>query len=93
MLLTLLLVLETLSVQDLIGIVIVTVGGIVGLRIGILKALGTGSKELIELRTTQRDEALSEVRELKEENRLLRRDVMQRIAISLQDVQTLSEKK
>lgn len=69
-------------------------------KAGIPQKLFSSSQSLIVLRTTERDDALKdknnleqEIKELKEENRLLRRECTQRMEINMQDQLTIRELK
>lgn len=84
-------VLETLSVQDIIGAVAMAVVALITIKSKAVKEFISGSKEYIARLTRERDEALIEVKELKQENRILRRENNQRIEISLQDQKTIRE--
>lgn len=78
--------------------ILAVVGAIVVWKSGLLQQLTTSSKNLLEARTTERDDAirkmndaLKELEELKEENRLLRRECTQRMEINMQDQITIRE--
>lgn len=84
-------ILEVLALQDVITAVVLITAGIITLKTGVLKSLSSTSKDLLDI-TIQEKEALKiEVKELKEENRLLRRENNQRIEINLQDQKRLRE--
>lgn len=91
MLLVALLILETLSLQDamvLIGGVIVAM---VLARYTLFKEFFANSKQMMEVLKEQRDKAIKEADELREENHLLRREVNQRIVIWLQDQEAFKQ--
>jgi hypothetical protein len=93
---TLLFILETLSWGEIAG-------GLVGLGVllwalksGIPQSLFSTTNSLLEKRTTERDDALrerdtalKEVEQLEEEIKTMRREIIQRIDISVQDQETI----
>ncbi len=85
------LVLEAMSVQDIVGMVAVIITALVTIKSKTVKEFLSGSKEYIARLTRERDEATAEVKELKQENRILRRENTQRIEISLQEQATIRQ--
>jgi len=93
MLIPLLFIVEVLSFQDIVTAIVVIAVGIVTYKSGVFQAVTNSSKDLIELRTKERDEAIHEAKELKEENRMLRRENIQRGDINSQDQKTIARLK
>lgn len=91
-----LLILEALSWQEIIGGIVVILVGFFTYKSGIL----TSTNGLLGNRTVERDDALrerdkfkNECEELKSEMKVLRREVIQRIDINMQDQDTIRELK
>lgn len=94
------LILESLTLKDIVYLVITVVGALWLWKSGLPQQLFTSSNQLLALRTTERDDALrdrdkwkTKAEELDEDNRVLRREITQRIEINLQDQEELRELK
>lgn len=82
-------IVEVLSFQDIVTAIVVIAVGVVTYKSGVFQAITSSSKDLLELRTRERDDAKREVKELKDENRMLRRENIQRGEINAQDQKTI----
>lgn len=86
-------VLEALAIQDIVAAALILLGGFVTLKTGLLQGLFSSSKQALEQTKQERDNLAKEVKELKDENRILRREVTQRIEINQQDQEMIRELK
>lgn len=88
------------TLETIVLTIISVVGALWLWKAGIPSLLSKGYKDVTELRTTERDDALrerdkykEEIETLEEENKLLRRECTQRMEINLQDQSTIRELK
>ena len=88
-----LLIFETWSVEHFITVGIAAIAAFLLARSDFVKQYMSSSKNLLEMRTTEITELKKDVVDLKEENRLLRREINQRMEINLQDQETIRELK
>lgn len=91
-LLSFLLILEnTLSLQDIVVGVLVIAAGLITFRTNFFKDIFSSSKTLLENKSKLLEIAEKELKEYKDENRILRREVTQRMEITQQDQETIRE--
>lgn len=86
------------TLQNAFMVIAAIVGALWLWKSGLPQQLLGSTKSLLEVRTTERDEAIkekdklkTEIDELEKEIRLLRRDLTQRIEINLQDQETIRD--
>lgn len=82
-------VLESLALQDLVGIIVGIVSLFLLARSNLVRDYISSSSSLVTTLTRERDAALASVEELDKENKMMRRELSQRSEIWLLDQQEI----
>ncbi len=91
-LITIILLLQSyITFEKAILTVVVVIAAAIVLKTTVLQQLNSTNKDLISTRTTERDDAKSKIRDLEEENRILKQELRIRMDINHQDLEELRE--